>query len=80
MSRANHPVGSIDPKLGDFVYFVPFSYVGALPIPWPRCQEIEVHPFPTADDLVVANSHAWLYQCARCVHEVEVLGNSYRNV
>ena len=72
MTTAPHPVLSCDPDLPEYVRFAPASAFGTLTVPWPRCQEIEDFGPPTADDLVVANSHAWPYprilKCTRCLN------------
>ena len=57
-----HPVLCIDDDIPTYVRFVEASVFRSLPIPFPRCQEIAQGRPPTADDLVVANSHAWPYQ------------------
>ena len=57
-----HLVMTQDPDLHVCVRFVPASVFRSLVTPWPRCQELDDYSPPTADDLVVANSHAWPYQ------------------
>ena len=63
-TTAPHPILTIDDDLPTYVRFVEASVFRSLPIPFPRCQEIVegLGGPPTADDLVVANSHAWPYQ------------------
>ena len=63
MPTAPHLVSKFDDCIADYVKFVPESVFRILTIPLPRCQDIDVDcRLPTADDLVVANSHAWPYQ------------------
>lgn len=59
-----HPVATAGPDLFEHIGFVRTSLFSELDAPWPRKQEVPKDAFrvPTADDLVVAVSHAWRYQ------------------
>lgn len=63
MSGASHPIADV-PGVAEAVTFVKFGCIRKLPVPWPRCQELQSSDtaVPAQDDLTVAISHAWPYQ------------------
>ena len=45
------------------VVFIRADAFRAMPIPWPRCQDlVDSHALPQPDDLMIALSHGWPYQ------------------
>lgn len=61
---APHPVAQAGEDLFAKIGFVRSAVLQMLEAPWPRKQDLSSDAFrvPTADDLVIAVSHAWRYQ------------------
>lgn len=66
VSCSPHAILQDDAKqLEKVVLFIPANVINALPIPWPRCQELLAdipRKLPTSCDVVFALSHAWSHQ------------------